>query len=784
VFCTLALAMSGVLGTAGPAGALITNNCGVGEFPQIAAGQSALKVACTFGAQTTVASGSTGVDVGSAAWLAGAQTLNVTSTAAFTTSGTIFVVTASASSPASITYTGTTATSFTGAKSAAGTPTGSTITTGNLVSAGVSSSTVIHDYSNALWHWGAGHNVTASWAVDSFTLTLSAGSIGTTCPATSAAACDINHSIEGTGLPPGDFITGFSAGTITIGPNPTKAASAGSTLLVANTPARGVADGVTNCGGIATRVCSASAHFLTGTDTPGKTIGGGSIPDGATIVSVVSSTEVSISAGTSVSASNQNLGIASGNPVTSARESIDAVFTAANKMCSPSARFAATDLELPVTSALVPAQAITAVASPGACPAGQTEATVSPGGLTISTAKHTIVIGLPTKTAPTNGAVAGSLGSELSLNPTLTPTSPPCSLNKITGFSIPSLWYNPGGYNVTAPPGISGAGAPLNFAATGKPPTSVAQFTYRTVTVNFSGFLVQEPASKKTTVAAASNGVDVGSAAWHTGGQTLNVASTTGFPTSGIIYLQTSGAASATITYTGVTGTTFTGAQSAAATPAGSKIATGNAVSTLPDLSPQTLAHWAVNFGFLPIAIGVCPGSSTASTFGFNATAPNNLTGAQAQTPPNTTVAASSNGTDTATWTGSGTLDVASTVGWPSGGGSFKVVTTPASPGSATVTYTGKTATSFIGLTRTAGSGVVNTGAAVTPVTARTSSVGPDGTNQIRALTATAATATYTAFVNIAWNQKQPTVVSSCTIVEPRAIPSLNAAGQFPCGNG
>lgn len=55
-----------------------------------------------------------------------------------------------------------------------------------------------------------------------------------------------------------------------------------------------------------------------------------------------------------------------------------------------------------------------------------------------------------------------------------------------------------------------------------------------------------------TTIAAGSNGVALPTS-------TINVASTTGFPSSGVIYVKTATTGMATVTYTGITGTTFTG---------------------------------------------------------------------------------------------------------------------------------------------------------------------------------------------------------------------------------
>jgi hypothetical protein len=465
-----ALATAGLTAISSPAGAL-TNQCAVGMWPDVPAGQSALKAACT--------------------------------------------------------YTGTAPSAIT-----------------------------VHDYTGAIWHWGAAHQVAAAtFAAGAQSITINAasganGPIGTTCPATTSAACDLNHSIEGAGIPPGDFIvkvTGTGPWTVQLAPNKTVGAGGGAAnaYLVANTAARNVEDGVTNTGtcGAATVVCSATANF-TNADV-GKTIGGGTINDGVTITAVTPGvpplvSKATLSSGTGVTAATGvSIDIATGNPTTSARVFTDVKNVSATQICSTSAAtaggFASSDIELPVTAGPgqtgIPANArITAVGGPNAaCGSVGTTATITPGTVAATTAAKQTIVGKPTKTAPANGSPSGSLGAELALNPSLTPGSPPCSLNRFTGFSIPLVWSNPGSYVTAAPLGVIGGSAPLNFSVTGIPKVSTAQMTFTTRSLNFSGFLVQN-----------------------------------------------------------------------------SVTATGN---------------WDVVFGFLPVAVGVCTGSNSASMYSFYATA-------------------------------------------------------------------------------------------------------------------------------------------------------------------
>jgi hypothetical protein len=385
------------------------------------------------------------------------------------------------------------------------------------------SAITIHDYGTGtkpgvLWHWAGAHAVAATaFAAGASTITVSApagafGPIGTTCPATATGACDRNHSIEGPGIPPGDFIaniTGAGPWTITLAPNKTVGAGGGAnSYLVANTAARNIEDGVTNTGtcGAANIVCSASADFTTA--DIGKTIGGGTIGDGVTIMGVtpgippaVSKATLSSSVGV-VAATGVGIDIATGNPTTTDRVFTDVKKVDASHICTAATAanggFALTDVELPVTMGPgqtgIPANArITATgAANAACGGVGTSATVTPATVGTTVAGKMTIVGKPTKTAPVNGEVAGTLGAELVLNPATSPGSPPCSANRVTGFSLPLAWYNPGSYITAAPAGVIGGSAPLNFSVTGMPNANEAQLIFQTRSLNCSGFVVQK----------------------------------------------------------------------------------------------------------------------------------------------------------------------------------------------------------------------------------------------------------------------------------------------------
>jgi hypothetical protein len=213
----------------------------------------------------------------------------------------------------------------------------------------------------------------------------------------------------------------------------------------------------------------------------------------------------------------------------------------------------------------------------------------------------------------------------------------------------------------------------------------------------------------KTTVAAGSNGQTNLPAKPYNAAATINVASTTGFPTSGTVTV-----AGDTVAYTGITALTLTGCTGGTHT-----MATGEAVvlaglsASNPGISvaggvgtfgtvecldglypPQTLAVSAVGTGG-EFAAGARFWKLTATNAQGETLASNEVN----LTFGTTTVAQAS---DKATLP-TGTITVVSTAGWPETG-SFTV-------DAQTVTYTGKTATTFTGCT--GGSGEIRWGDSV-----------------------------------------------------------------------
>lgn len=185
-----------------------------------------------------------------------------------------------------------------------------------------------------------------------------------------------------------------------------------------------------------------------------------------------------------------------------------------------------------------------------------------------------------------------------------------------------------------------------------------------------------------TTIAVGSNGASLPQG-------TINVASTTGFPTNGTILVVTSFGPQV-VTYAGVSGgTQFTGCSGGTGV-----MTTGNAVSSLFTVnlptSPTTGDTYVVKDAHGNAGLNNILVSGNGINISTNSVA-------------STNIAAGSNGVGLPT----GTINVTSTTGFPSSGA--LLVTTGA--GIQTVTYSGTTGTSFTGCS--GGTGTMSTGGAV-----------------------------------------------------------------------
>jgi len=103
-----------------------------------------------------------------------------------------------------------------------------------------------------------------------------------------------------------------------------------------------------------------------------------------------------------------------------------------------------------------------------------------------------LTVGFFSKTASATGDVIGSLAIGLTVDPNISPTSPPCAANKVSGFQLPVKWRNPGASNGTGYD-FGFAGPPINqYAGASISGTSTAQLTVITSVTTFAGFLKQD----------------------------------------------------------------------------------------------------------------------------------------------------------------------------------------------------------------------------------------------------------------------------------------------------
>jgi hypothetical protein len=335
----------------------------------------------------------------------------------------------------------------------------------------VSSTFTIHDFSNVVYHNGAGR---------SFVVT------GNTATTISVADCRaagtwVDRGITATaGIPVRTVVTSVSAGcavasavavpgTLTVN----KALVPGavtSPVLVENSLVRAVTDAT--LAGASPMITSATANF-TAADN-GVSVSATNIanvaPNIATIVwpaaSGASPNTADIANGTITAGVNQNVTIggtldggsaAPQGPITTTRTVNDASSAATNTITSAAARFFASDVGLRVSG--------TGITSPDCYILTRNSATLvtlASACSTVSAGPNSVTIGQPSRTAPVATDTVQNQGVQLPLNPTLVAGSAPCAADQAAGFGIEGTWLNPGsfvgGAFATQPPGTKAVG--------------------------------------------------------------------------------------------------------------------------------------------------------------------------------------------------------------------------------------------------------------------------------------------------------------------------------------
>jgi hypothetical protein len=414
-----------------------------------------------------------------------------------------------------------------------------------FTNAGSGSSETVEDFPQAVWHNGAAWNLT-----DGVT---TSGSATVTSASGHFKATDINHTVAGPStafglipIPANSFIIAVNSPTSVTLNNKATASKTGVSLTISNSSTRGVADGVTTLN--STTISSATAHFLPA--DVGRIVTGTNIPGYDKIASVTNTTTAVLTTKATASGTAQSFTIGANEQVSSTREVTDAhVTSGSTTLSSASAKFQASDAQLPVTGCGIPTgtyiasvtNATTAVlskpatltrpfsVSDGATTSGSTTVTSAtagfstacdadksisgagiPAGAYIKTVTNatqvvisaaatatgagvtltespgaTDVIGLPTPTAPVNGDAVSTIGTTLTLNPALVKGAAPCSAGQPSGETIEGGWYNPGGYLANT----------LALAPVDLPTNTIGEILYPTSVVSFAGYVVNEAAS-------------------------------------------------------------------------------------------------------------------------------------------------------------------------------------------------------------------------------------------------------------------------------------------------
>jgi hypothetical protein len=331
----------------------------------------------------------------------------------------------------------------------------------------------IEDYPQVQWNGGEGRTVTttAATAATSKVITASAGHF---------TAQDVNDTVSGTGVPSNAFIVSVTATTATLNKVVgSPGIASGAKLIVNNSDGRTFTDAVES----GTTITSATAHFCkaslgncgsgaTAKNDVGRVLSGTQIQNGTTITAVNSAQSITISLPVvacplsgPTAANCKQIGIGSLPTLSTNRQIKDATFVSPNKVCSATARFNQTDVNMPISSLSTPAKIpagdyITAVGATG-CPLGTTEATLKTNWVTGTNTN--VIVGSRAASAPLTGDAVMSLSSELSVFPGEAAGLPSCDFNSAVGSNLTGKWNNPGSFDKTA------LGQPAALASTAGP---------------------------------------------------------------------------------------------------------------------------------------------------------------------------------------------------------------------------------------------------------------------------------------------------------------------------
>ncbi len=286
-------------------------------------------------------------------------------------------------------------------------------------------------------------------------------------------SADVGATLEGTNIPLYDTIASVTNPNTAVLTTAATATGAAQTLTIVSsttpTTTREVTDANITSG--STTLSSASASFAA-SDAQLPVIGCG-IPTGAYIASVTDASDVVLSA---AATATRPFAVSDG-----------ATTSGSTVVTSASAGFStACDADKSISGAGIPAGAYIKLVTNPTTVTISAAATATATGVSLTEAPGANeVIGLPTVTAPATDDAVSTIGSTLTLNPTLVKGAQPCAAGEPSGETIEGGWYNPGSYLANT----------LALAPADLPTDTIGEILYPTSVVSFAGYVQNEAAS-------------------------------------------------------------------------------------------------------------------------------------------------------------------------------------------------------------------------------------------------------------------------------------------------
>jgi hypothetical protein len=341
----------------------------------------------------------------------------------------------------------------------------------------VSTAFSVHDHNRAQYHNGAGRIVTTFGDAPAGATTIKLLAVSNGVAGLPVGPAPFNRVVTGPGIGVRTFIRSMTAGgTATLNRPTTGPVPHGSTLLIENGSGRSVTDATY---GAPDLLGSASANF-TSADV-GMSVSGTGIPAHATIATVISPTQVSLSVAYG-SLGGPTVTIGETELTTTARQVTGATTVSSVRINSAAAGWAASDIGLRVRGVCLNGAApdfplpstLYVLATPSGANADTT------GGLLAGQTECNLTIGEPSATAPQSGDVVGHQAAQLDLSPDLVGGVGDCAGEQPEGFTTLARWYNPGDFQ--------GIGLTNEQPAVTK---AIGQIFFDTSVADYSAFVVE-----------------------------------------------------------------------------------------------------------------------------------------------------------------------------------------------------------------------------------------------------------------------------------------------------